>query len=653
MLALLDAMAAKMCPVCGSTYGPETAFCATDGARLLDAAEASSVLSDEDPLVRTLIHGRYRVLKRLGEGGMGVVYLAEHEAIEKRVAVKVLKDQYAQREDVVARFQQEAKSASRVKHEGILEVFDFGRTDDGRFFLAMELLDGKDLAHVLEAEGTIEPARAARLGIRMARGLAAAHQKGVIHRDMKPENVFVRVGDDGYERIKIVDFGIAQLRADGEKASDPNAKVTGRKLTKTGMIFGTPEYMSPEQAAGKSIDQRVDVYALGIILFEMLTGRTPFQGETFMAILSAHLMNPIPALVDCAPPGFYCSPDLEAVVRRALAKDVDSRFRSTVELAEALLNTPEGAQAEQRLSMEPRSSQFPSGMLGDQAPIAPTDWRMRSQSPPALYAPTPMPSPYAAGVPGPPMPYNPAQGSAPPPPMPGAPGTMSGYAHQASALDVGAPTLYSQYPRARETGSAETATVSAAPPKKKSSAAGVLVLLGLLFFGVIGTGGYFGWRAYSNGNGGPAATTSSNTTAPVTTKTTPPTIEEVKTTKPPVPATTETTPKSKQVVVHVDAKDSVIERKVGTDWVQVCDKSPCDVSVDAGSVVSFRANKNGAVGAEKKLLADHEQVVSLAPAAVITTPPPGKKDAGGPSSTDLCEFLTEDGIKVFRPCPKK
>src|SRR5205809_733788 len=117
-------MTAKMCPVCGTTYGPETAFCATDGARLLDAAEASAVLADQDPLVRSLIGGRYRILKRLGEGGMGVVYLAEHEAIEKRVAIKVLKDQYAQREDVVRRFQQEAKSASRVKHEGILEVFD-------------------------------------------------------------------------------------------------------------------------------------------------------------------------------------------------------------------------------------------------------------------------------------------------------------------------------------------------------------------------------------------------------------------------------------------------------------------------------------------------------------------------------------------------
>src|SRR5262249_29892875 len=149
-----------------------------------------------------------------------------------------------------------------------------------------------------------------------------------------------------------------------EKASDPEAPVVRRKLTKTGMIFGTPEYMSPEQAGGKNIDQRVDVYALGIILFEMLTGRTPYDGATFMAILSAHLMHPIPSLVDSAPPGFYCSPDLEAVVRRALAKDPEQRFKTMNELAEALLLTPEGAMTEQRLSTEARSSQFPSGMGG-------------------------------------------------------------------------------------------------------------------------------------------------------------------------------------------------------------------------------------------------------------------------------------------------
>jgi serine/threonine protein kinase len=639
-----------MCPVCGTSYGVETAFCATDGAKLLEIEEASSVFADQDPLVRQLIGGRYRVLKRLGEGGMGVVYLAEHEAIEKRVAVKVLKDQYAQREDVVARFQQEAKSASRVKHEGILEIFDFGRTEDGRFFLAMELLDGQDLAHVLEHEGTCDPVRTVRLGIRMARALAAAHQKGVIHRDMKPENVFTRIGDDGHERIKIVDFGIAQLRADGEKASDPNAKVTGRKLTKTGMIFGTPEYMSPEQAAGKNIDQRVDVYALGIILFEMLTGKTPFQGETFMAILSAHLMHPVPALVDIAPPGFYCSPDLEAVVRRALAKDPEQRFRSMPEIAEALMSTPEGMMEEARPSVV-RSSQFPSGLGGPHVSTPGTDYRMRSQAPPSMQAIV-NPPPRQSLSAGPPVPYGPA-GSLPPPPgsQMGA-GTMSGYMGSAiSAQDVGAATLYDQsqprQPR-QTTSSAEAALSSTQPPKKSSGVAVVFVMLGVI--GILGTGGYFGYRAIT---ASPTSTTTTVASAPTTKTTKPdqPGDEQTKVDdkKPPVPASTATPvpPPPKQVVVHVDTDGATIEKLVGKDWVQVCDKSPCDVPIDVGTVASLRAIKGGLAGAEKKVQADKDQKILL-PVGVAPKPSATPK----PSGEVLCEVMVGE-IKVLRPCAPK
>lgn len=636
-----------MCPVCGAAYGADTAFCAKDGARTLEAAEADAILHDQDPLVRTLIGGRYRVLKRLGEGGMGVVYLAEHEAIEKRVAVKVLRDQYAQREDVVARFQQEAKSASRIRHEGILEIFDFGRTEDGRFFLAMELLDGSDLAHVLEREKTIDPARAARLGVKMARALAAAHQKGVIHRDMKPENVFVRVGDDGYERIKIVDFGIAQLRADGEKASDPNAPVTHRKLTKTGMIFGTPEYMSPEQASGKNIDLRVDVYALGIILFEMLTGRTPFGGETFMAILSAHLMNPIPTLAEFAPPGFYCSSDLEAVVRRGLAKEPDKRFRSMSELAEALLMTPEGAMAEPRAT-DSRSSQFP-GMGGVNVPG--TDFRMQSQRPPGpAHVLTPIP-----GAPAPPVPYAPSQSAAPPPMSMGA-GTIGGYPNAAAAArDVGAPTLMEEAPRRSNTTSAEAALLTPEPPKK-AGGAGAFAVVVVVMLGVLGTGGYLGWRIFlshpSSPNG--ATTTAANDPSPKKSsadpaKTSedgiaPPTTSESSTVTKTGTATTASKP---TVVLHVGAVDGVVEKKVDKDWVQVCDKAPCDVTVDPGAVVKLRVAKNGVGGAEKTVSADHEQSVALAPAVAATKPPPKASASGG----GYCQVM-EDGIKVWIPCNK-
>jgi serine/threonine protein kinase len=598
-----------MCPVCGAAYGQETAFCARDGARTLDEGEAAPILADKDPLVRTLVGGRYRVYKRLGEGGMGVVYLAEHEAIEKRVAVKILRDQYAQREDVVRRFQQEAKSASRIRHEGILEIFDFGRTEDGRFFLAMELLDGTDLAHILERETVVDPARTVRLGIRMARALYAAHQKGVIHRDMKPENVFVRVGDDGYERIKIVDFGIAQLRADGEKASDPEAPVKHRKLTKTGMIFGTPEYMSPEQAAGKGIDQRVDVYALGIILFEMLTGRTPYDGATFMAILSAHLMQPIPTLADFAPPGFHCSSDLEAVVRRALAKDPEQRFRTMNDLAEALLLTPEGAATEQRSSTAARSSQFPSGSSGSTANVPGTDYRMRSQNPPAAgpgalpasHLSTPMPSPHVR--------------------------------------NVGAPTLMEEavdartQPRPASTSS--EAMLTSEPPKKSSSGSGAIAIGLVVLVAALGTGGYFAWRGLRD-------RTPTNVPTAITTSASPTTAT--------TPTSETTTPSASNVaqkpmtVLHVAAVDGAIEKKVGDDWVQVCDRAPCDVTVEPGAIVSLRATKKGIAGPEKKVLADHEQTLALAPVVANVAVPKPK-----PSEEALCEVM-QDGIKILRPC---
>ncbi len=637
-----------MCPVCGATFGSETAFCANDGVKLLDAAEASRVLADEDPLVRMLIGGRYRILKRLGEGGMGVVYLAEHEAIEKRVAIKVLKDQYAQREDVVARFQQEAKSASRVKHQGILEVFDFGRTEDGRFFLAMELLDGVDLAHVLEKEALCEPSRVVRLGVKMARALAAAHQKGVIHRDMKPENVFLRLGDDGLENVKIVDFGIAQLRAEGEEASDPNAKVVGRKLTKTGMIFGTPEYMSPEQAAGKRIDQRVDVYALGIILFEMLTGHTPFQGETFMGILSAHLMEPIPPLIERAPPGFYCSPELEAVVRRALAKDPDSRYRNMNEIAEAMLNTPEGAIVEQRLSMA-RSSQFPSGVAGTPGNIQGTDYRMLSQPPTGSFGVPPMPK---VSFTPPPVPFAPSNSAAPPPGEGGSGlGTLTGFGHSgASAHEMGGATLYDTDTRARQSTSSGEAALSAATPTKKGSGGAALVVVLLLL--VLGGGGYFAYRTFGAPDPSPGTEADNggkSTKAPPVKSAKP---DETKsapsdTTPPPAVSSSAPEPVADAIKIQVEAAGLEVERQLDKDWVQVCDKTPCTVVAKKGEVVTLRTSKAGVHGVEKKILADKEQTVKLQ--AAITAAPPTTKS----STTDLCEVTLEEGIKVWRPCPKK
>ena len=207
---------------------------------------------ERDPLVGTLVGGRYRIRALLGEGGMGQVYLAVHEAIEKKVALKVLRPQLSSKRDIVTRFQQEAISASRIKHPNVLDVFDFGQLDNGCFFLAMELLEGHDLSEELAQGQPLPPARAVAIGLQVSRALGAAHAAGVVHRDLKPENVFLQRRPDGTEEVKLVDFGIAQLRsADDAAQSQPRR----RRLTRTGMIFGTPEYMAPEQAAGLSADR--------------------------------------------------------------------------------------------------------------------------------------------------------------------------------------------------------------------------------------------------------------------------------------------------------------------------------------------------------------------------------------------------------------
>ncbi|MBL8680881.1 MAG: serine/threonine protein kinase [Myxococcales bacterium] len=288
----------------------------------------------EVDLTGRTIAGRYNVLRRLGEGGMGVVYSAMDTRLEKQVAIKVLKEDFAHRQDVVARFTQEAKSAARIKHENVLDVTDYGGTEDGSFYIAMELLVGTDLADVLHKEGAIELHRALNVAIQVTRALQAAHKQGIVHRDLKPENVFLVIADDGREVVKIVDFGIAQMK-------DMTGQ-GGKKLTQTGMIFGTPEYMSPEQAKGVAIDHRVDIYAVGVILYEMAAGRTPFVGDSFMGILTQHLYEPAPAIL-ALNPNAQITPEYESVIAKALAKDPAQRYQSMQELCDDLVRVRDGA----------------------------------------------------------------------------------------------------------------------------------------------------------------------------------------------------------------------------------------------------------------------------------------------------------------------
>lgn len=294
--------------------------------------------AQQDALIGTLVAGRFRVQEVLGEGGMGVVYLARHELIEKSVALKVLRHQYSMKSELVTRFQQEAISASRIKHPNVLDIFDFGQLENGCFFLAMEHLSGHDLGAELADFRVIDPRRGTYVGIQMCRALAAAHARGVVHRDMKPENVFLHRTDEGEEIVKIVDFGIAQLRtSETSGESQPRRK----RLTRTGMIFGTPEYMAPEQASGTNADLRIDVYAVGIILYEMFTGTVPFSGNSFMAVLASHANDPLRPMADMYPE-VEASVQLREVISKTLQKAPAARFQSMGELARALLDTPEG-----------------------------------------------------------------------------------------------------------------------------------------------------------------------------------------------------------------------------------------------------------------------------------------------------------------------
>ncbi|MCC7538881.1 MAG: protein kinase [Deltaproteobacteria bacterium] len=310
-------------------------FCPFDTGRLRSASEVAREKSEQpsgvDPLVGTIISERYKVLRPLGFGGMGVVYEAEHTLIEKLFALKVLRKDVCGSEEAVERFRIEARSASRIGSPHIIDISDFGVLGNGQAFYVMERLDGQDLATVLEKERFLEWRRAVKIVLQCCEGLKAAHAKHIIHRDIKPENIFLAVRPESREFVKLLDFGIAKIND-----SEVNG-AAGRKLTKTGMIFGTPEYMSPEQGAGQSdLDHRVDIYALGVILFEMLAGRPPYRGDTFMAVIAQHRFKPIPAIRAYRPDADFPD-DIETVIAKAMAKDPNHRHGSAMELAEHLL----------------------------------------------------------------------------------------------------------------------------------------------------------------------------------------------------------------------------------------------------------------------------------------------------------------------------
>jgi len=274
-----------------------------------------------DPLLGTTIDGRYVVDKRLGEGGMGVVYLARHRVIDRKVALKILRAEFARDQEIVERFLQEAKTASSIGNPHIVDIHDFGVLDDGSTYFAMEFLDGVTIASLLHRQGPLPVPRMVNIALQTSRALAAAHAQGIVHRDMKPENVFL-VGELTRPTAKIIDFGIS-------KSGDTG----GTNLTKTGMIMGTPSFMAPEQARGERVNHLVDVYAVGAILYTLLTGKRPFDKPDATATLTAVLIEEPPRPRSIEP----SIPDgLEAVIQKAMAKAPGERFPTLEQLERAL-----------------------------------------------------------------------------------------------------------------------------------------------------------------------------------------------------------------------------------------------------------------------------------------------------------------------------
>jgi hypothetical protein len=278
-----------------------------------------------DPLVGRILGGRYRLAERLGQGGMGTVYRAVHTLMDKPVALKVLRADVAGDPEAALRFHREARSASRLDHEHCIRVTDFGQSEDGLLFLVMELLDGESLSARI-THGPIEPRQAATIMLAVAQALAHAHEHGIIHRDLKPDNVFLVKRRDRYQ-VKVLDFGLAKIL---------HESMSSHALTRTGMVYGTPEYMAPEQAQGEALDVRTDIYACGVMLYQMLTGELPFSAPSLLVMLSKHVQE-VPVTPRLRTPERAIPEELDALVMRCLEKSPAARFSSAEALAEALL----------------------------------------------------------------------------------------------------------------------------------------------------------------------------------------------------------------------------------------------------------------------------------------------------------------------------
>lgn len=336
--------------------------CSPDGERVVVCLGAMA--RQQDPFIgRSILDGQFQILQKIGSGGMGSVYKALQPAMNRLVAVKILHPKLANRKDLVSRFRREARAMSHLTHPNTVKVYVYGELDDGSLYIVMEFLEGKNLNQVVRAEGPMPLERGLPILIQVCSALEEAHKAGIIHRDLKPENIFITQLGGMSDYAKVLDFGLAKVT---EREMRPGSVI----LTQEGMVFGTPEFMSPEQAQGRTLTPASDIYSLAVILYEVLTGKLPFDAKSPMEFIQLHVMTkPIP-IAERAPDKSF-PPLLWTVLAHALEKRPEDRYGSAAEFAHALQAVLAGA------------TQVPPFPGGPQRPMMP------SAHPPATSPPPP------------------------------------------------------------------------------------------------------------------------------------------------------------------------------------------------------------------------------------------------------------------------
>jgi serine/threonine-protein kinase len=400
----------KYCPSCHKTYPGDYNVCPADQTGLQSSHEFQPGM---------IIRNKYEILARIGIGGMGAVYKGRHVTFNELCAIKVVNDSIAGDANFLQRFQTEAVVTRKLRHPNAVRVDDFDYTDDGRPFIVMELVEGRNVGETLQSEGPLRVPRAVRIATQVARALGAAHKLGFIHRDIKPGNIVLAVDEQGQETAKVLDFGIAKLR---QAAGDAQGG-----MTMTGMVVGTPLYMSPEQfmgkKAGEEIDGRTDLYSLGVVLYQMVTARLPFEGDTLYSIMMQHMQGTV-----CPPdelvPELNIPPALSVVILKSIDKSRELRFQNAEEFIAALERVTSDTPSSERVeaSVAGVSSEAPTPVSRSaqiaQAPPTPVPVSPSQVSTPVsssasmiLQPPSVTPAPNAAGVPStqPPLPKSAAQ----------------------------------------------------------------------------------------------------------------------------------------------------------------------------------------------------------------------------------------------------